>query len=178
MSQAERLARVRIRSRGQGACKAGQRTKRGGVAREWADGQTAQALVAPWGLGLEPAGEQKNHLGHAEHGCDRCSRLLDQVNKLPAAFHPWQIKPIKQQIQNHRLLSQSTNSMTGSCRQPARPSQLTEQFHKQEEVGRRGIPRSGERTGAQCVYSGFLAPPAIKISTEETGDIITCAEKN
>lgn len=35
-----------------------------------------------------------------------------------------------------------------------------------------------ERAGAQCVYLGFLAPPAIKISTGETGDIITCSEKN
>lgn len=70
----------------------------GDVAGEGAEGQTAQALVALWDLGLEPTGAQKNQPGGAEHGCDRCSLLLDQVNKPTTGFHPWQIKPMKQQI--------------------------------------------------------------------------------
>lgn len=83
MSQAGGLARVRVRSRGEHAWQARELKgvvllgpRMGNVAGEWAEGQTAQALVAPWGLGLEPSGDQKNQPGRAEHGCDHCSRLL------------------------------------------------------------------------------------------------------
>lgn len=58
MSQGEGLARMRVRSRGEHARQARELKgvvwpgpRMGNVAGELAEGQTAQALVAPWGLG-------------------------------------------------------------------------------------------------------------------------------
>lgn len=131
--------------------------------------------MAPWGLGLESAGEQRNQPGRAELGCDPCSHHLVQVNKPTAGFHPWQTEPMKQQIRAIPSSLRPTNSGRGPSRQPAGPSQLTEQLHRQEEWA----PQvRGENWGSgQCVSPGFLAPPSTKISAGETGDVLTYAEE-